>query len=224
MEKLIKIIISIIILVTLLLLNVVFWGSSDNFYSQIHKDLEIKSKVITSQNQLDYINQEFTDYLKFKRNNLNIKIEVNNDIVEVFNDKEISHMKDVKNLFKIAYILILVGLITVTITMFFLLKKKKIRYIYNVVKSSLIIATLITLIFALVFTVGFNVFWHYFHKVFFTNDLYLLNPKTDFLIQIMPLDFFIKMSIRILISFYISQIVILLISKIGVVFYDKNRS
>ena len=35
-----------------------------------------------------------------------------------------------------------------------------------------------------------------FHRVAFTNDGWLLNPGTDMLIRLMPVDFFISLGIR----------------------------
>jgi integral membrane protein (TIGR01906 family) len=223
-KKLTTLYISLVILVTLLLINIVYWGTNSNYYSKIHRDLAIDSKVVTTQDQLDYINQEFTNYLKFRRDNLYINIELKDEVVTVFNEKEISHMRDVKDLFAISYGLIIAGLIVLIITIYYNTKKSRFDFIYKIVKTSLFTTTLIAIAFAIIFTTSFDTFWHYFHKVFFTNDLYLLNPKTDFLIQIMPLDFFIKISIRILSSFYIIHVLLLILSKLGVVYSAKNRS
>jgi len=223
-KKLTTLFISLVILITLLLINIVYWGTNSNYYSKIHRDLAIDSKVITTQDQLDYINKEFTDYLKFRRDNLYINIELKDEVVTVFNEKEISHMKDVKDLFAISYGLIIAGFIVLVITIYYNIKKNRYDFIYKTVKTSLFITTLIVISFAIIFTTSFDTFWHYFHKVFFTNDLYLLNPKTDFLIQIMPLDFFIKISIRILSSFYIMHVLLLILSKLGAVLHVKNRS
>ena len=38
---------------------------------------------------------------------------------------------------------------------------------------------------------GFDSFFIGFHKLFFDNDLWLLNPQTDLLIALMPTPFFI---------------------------------
>ena len=38
----------------------------------------------------------------------------------------------------------------------------------------------------------FNSLFVLFHKVAFTNDLWLLNPQTDLLIRLMPIEFFIS--------------------------------
>ena len=40
-------------------------------------------------------------------------------------------------------------------------------------------------------TVDFDGLFWYFHQAVFTNDLWLLNPETDLLVALMPLEFFI---------------------------------
>ena len=40
--------------------------------------------------------------------------------------------------------------------------------------------------------IDFNSLFILFHQVAFTNDLWLLNPQTDLLIRLMPLEFFIS--------------------------------
>ncbi|HSN67432.1 MAG TPA: DUF1461 domain-containing protein, partial [Fusibacter sp.] len=52
--------------------------------------------------------------------------------------------------------------------------------------SLIALGTLIALYF-----IDFDWAFRKFHEIFFTNDLWLLDPKTDRLIQMMPLEFFI---------------------------------
>jgi len=45
--------------------------------------------------------------------------------------------------------------------------------------------------------VDFHSLFTLFHHMFFTNDLWLLNPKQDLLLQLMPTSFFIEYAARI---------------------------
>ena len=40
--------------------------------------------------------------------------------------------------------------------------------------------------------IDFNRLFVLFHKIAFTNDLWLLNPRTDLLIRLMPIEFFVS--------------------------------
>lgn len=218
-----KTLIALIILITLLLVNIIYWGTNSSFYTELQKELSISQKTVVSQSQLEYINQEFTKYLLLRRDDLNIIITLEDEAVLIFNEREIAHMKDVKFLFKVAYFLIIIGLFLIFIKIFNYYKSKYIERIYYDIRRSLIVTTIISIIFAFIFTTNFDLFWDYFHQIFFSNDLYLLNPKTDFLIQMMPLDFFISMSTRILLSFYILHIIILFLTRMGVSYYGKKN-
>ncbi len=45
--------------------------------------------------------------------------------------------------------------------------------------------------------VDFNAFWINFHKLFFTNDLWLLDPAKSVLINMVPSQFFFDLVMRI---------------------------
>ena len=49
----------------------------------------------------------------------------------------------------------------------------------------------------------FTAFWTNFHRLFFSNDLWLLNPATDRMIQMFPEPFFFAMVSRIVLAFAI---------------------
>ena len=53
-----------------------------------------------------------------------------------------------------------------------------------------ILATVTVLI--ILACVDFNSLFVLFHRIAFTNDLWLLNPQTDLLIRLMPIEFFIS--------------------------------
>ena len=52
-------------------------------------------------------------------------------------------------------------------------------------------------VFALWAAIDFNSAFNFFHRILFTNDLWLLNPETDLLIRICPSSMFESMGLRI---------------------------
>ena len=48
---------------------------------------------------------------------------------------------------------------------------------------------------------GFDDFWTHFHQLFFDNDLWLMDPATDFMIRICPAGLFEELIGRILLWF-----------------------
>ena len=55
-------------------------------------------------------------------------------------------------------------------------------------------------------SVDFDAFWTAFHHVAFRNDLWLLNPSTDLMINLFPAAFFSKLVFRIVMMFAIGFI------------------
>lgn len=225
-KKLYKLIVTTTILITILLINVFFWGTNSSYYSKLQRDLAISSNTgMASQHNLEIINRRLTNYLKLKQDDLNFTIKIDGEEVGVFNQKEMLHMEDVKFLFVLMYFIIGIGFLTLAIVIVHHLKNRNIKIIYQDFRRSLITACIISLIVLLLFLTDFELFWDYLHRILFNNDLYLLNPETDFLIQMMPIDFFIAMSTRIVVSFFITHVFSMALLKIGVIYNDKgNRS
>ena len=58
------------------------------------------------------------------------------------------------------------------------------------------------------FMADFTTCFTIFHEIFFTNDLWLFDPATDYMIRMLPEGFFFSMVFRILQYFILSQILI----------------
>ena len=65
----------------------------------------------------------------------------------------------------------------------------------------------------------FSKYFIVFHHIFFDNDLWILNPATDLLINIVPEPFFMDTALRIGITFGLMVVAFLVIS-----FYLWKRS
>ena len=62
----------------------------------------------------------------------------------------------------------------------------------------------------------FNGFWTTFHQVFFSNDLWLLNPYTDLMINLFPEAFFNHLVVRIILwflAFYVPAALIAIVNQ-----------
>ena len=85
-------------------------------------------------------------------------------------------------------------------------------FVFAVYRRTLIFAILFLLLVvglgAAIVASDFTHYWTIFHKIFFTNDLWLLNPRTDLLINIVPEEFFVALVSRCAIRYVISLIVL----------------
>ncbi len=194
--------IAIAFLILGLLLTDIFWVAFDiNHYKREYAKLGISES--TGMNSEDLLNttHELLDYIRGKREDLKISAVVHGQERLVFNQREIDHMVDVKDLFSLAFNLrwISFGIFALFFSILAKLKgKDAIRNLcitYLVVLAVLMVIAIVLIAFIFI---DFTAVWDQFHYIFFDNDLWLLNPDTDIMIQMVPEMFFYDTVMRIL--------------------------
>ena len=197
----------VLIMVFTILFSVFTVVNTNSFYSQQYREIGADKSTGVSLENLDQITTMLLDYLNDRRDNLDMQVEKFGQMKQVFDDRETSHMVDVKNLYAFFAKVMCITLIASLAIMIYLLKKDgKAQFFVGAVKgykSALIIAVILCVIFATAFTVGFNSFWTLFHEVMFTNDLWLLDPRISTMINMYPLPFWLAMCTVILQRFAI---------------------
>lgn len=145
-----------------------------------------------------------------KENTLNLfdyfqgKGELNNN----FNEKEKLHLEDVKVLInKFLFIFYILSFIFIFSLIYLLYKKD-----FKTISFNFITGGCLTLLIILIFYLfDFSNLFYNFHLLMFSNDLWLLNPETDLLINIFTESFFFNFFKRIILnSSIISSILILI--------------
>lgn len=132
-----------------------------------------------------------TDYLAGWRGPFQYIYTVDGTEYAAFNQKEQHHMADVQDLFrlcrKIAYGSLAVYAVLRLIQLAWCPKLN-----YRLIHAILLIELILTLIVVTQAVTNFDSLFVQFHKLAFTNDLWLLDPRTDLLIRLMPIEFFIS--------------------------------
>ena len=160
------------------------------------------------------VTHEMMDYLRGNREDLVVDTIVDGQEREFFNGKEKAHMSDVQGLFLAGIDLRLIATAAFVISCIVLIFSK--ADWKRILPRSFVMGTgvfaLVISIFAVLVATDFNKYFLLFHELFFTNDLWILNPKTDLLIRMLPEGFFFDMVIRIGVVFATSLLLLLLIS------------
>jgi len=180
----ISIVFSVLLAVHMIISFIMFVGLDPEIYktAQVADDVALNAEM--QQETLDLATVGLIDYMDGQRDDLVI-MSPEKEGHELFNSKEKAHMIDVKNLFVLGkkvnnalFIILLLMLV------FYLgydrLGMKKYFMKYCAITLSIILG--IWLIIAVIAMIDFSSFWTAFHKIFFTNDLWMLNPSTDLLI------------------------------------------
>lgn len=120
-----------------------------------------------------------------------------------FNEKEVLHMRDVVMLFDYARIVkYTCGAVAIAILIYLSAKGEK-KLIGKTLLFGLFSNHILLLILGIMISTNFNKYFIIFHEIFFSNDLWLLDPNTDLMIQMLPEPFFSGMAVKIGLLFFI---------------------
>jgi integral membrane protein (TIGR01906 family) len=210
---------SIIIIFTISLFLVLLFTSIQvvafnlDYYESQYNKRNIANNVGMKQEELMKVTYNMLEYLKDNRDNLDIHAMVNGEVSEVFGNREKRHMMDVKTLFLTAMSMRNYSLIILCISLLYFLKYKYIglKALACVKYTYISVLGFITLL-CTILLINFNRYFTIFHHIFFSNDLWILNPKEDILINIVPETFFFETAIIILAIFSFTLILIIFIA------------
>ena len=165
-------------------------GTDDGLYFKLQMEAGVLPGAGISESELRTLDGQLADCL---RGNMAPLSEAG-----VFNDREMAHMADCQRLFallrKVRSRLIPWAVLLIVGGAYLLQNRRKAR-------RCAWLAPLILLIplgaFALWAAIDFDGAFTFFHRLLFTNDLWLLDPRTDLLIRICPENMFANMGLRI---------------------------
>lgn len=207
-----KFIIAVFLPVVILFTVLELYSYNLNFYMSSYKKNNVSQITGMDEKDLKRVTIKIMDYLKNKEDNLEIEVHIRGELREAFGEREKLHMVDVKKLFLNGYIIRNTGIILLVLsTIIILIKSQKpIKDMLTSLLYSGILSFLIVIVIYILTKIDFDKYFTYFHEIFFNNDLWLLDPD-ELLIQLVPLEFFIDITTRIIgwflgIEFLISSI------------------
>ena len=135
------------------------------------------------------------------------------DVLYGFGDTEQAHMADCRALFMLdRTVLIVAGALSLALLIAAILQRNRRVWKGAAIGFSAVMG-LVALV-AIAAAVDFDRLFVLFHHLAFTNDLWLLNPKTDLLIRLMPTDFFMAYAAILGVSWLAFMALMLLLSVI----------
>lgn len=192
LKKILGITFFLSIFTLLLFTSIIFNATNLKFYEKQYTRLHLGDELkISKQEYVDATN-DLIQYANGKRAEITIQATIDGKYQPVFNEKEKAHMVDVKALLqglKHATIVILTIMFVILLFVYIKIKKETIRLVTTYKEALFIFLTVLIGLTVLIIT-EFDQFWTWFHQLFFTNDLWLLDPRTDFMIRMFPLELF----------------------------------
>lgn len=176
---------------------VAYWTPDyfEHEYTKYHVDQAVHMEM----DDLLDVTDEMMAYLRGRRDDLHVPTVVDGQPREFFNAREIAHMEDVRGLFLggLALRRICLALAAACILGLYLLKAPVRKVLPRMLCAGTVLFLGLTALLAAVISTDFTKYFIIFHKIFFRNDLWILNPETDLLINIVPEPFFMDTAARI---------------------------
>ena len=193
--------ITIGIVATVAIINYV--SSDYRWYSREYDKYNICETMNTEKTELGKATEKMVGYLKGSEENLDVEVVVDGQTREFFNDREKAHMEDVKAIYnKLAKIRNYCMVIAIGGGVYFTFAKRGsgVKYADYAPKAFGItgLVFLVAMVIAFIaLKTNFGSLFTVFHEKLFTNDLWLLDPSTDLLINMLPEGFFMDTALRI---------------------------
>jgi len=201
--------------------------NDEDWFRRTYEKLGTAERMGMNSNDLIASMNRLIDYMEDRADDIKITVTVNGEKVQMFNERETSHMVDVKVLY--------LSWRTARSAMFFLgvlfliaaaLLQKRREAAATYAKGFLIgmgVFFLAILALGLWAAADFDSFWVAFHKLFFSNDLWQLDPDTSRMINMCPEALFSSIILRFTIFFLVAAGAIASVSAVYLAYRHRRH-
>jgi integral membrane protein (TIGR01906 family) len=161
-------------------------------YSFDHYDAEARTGV--ARRELDFAARDLVRYFSDDRPTIQTLVTQDGRPVPLYNERETSHLRDVKDLFRTVFRAqeaSLTFVLAYVVGILVWASEASLRLLARTVLGASLFTLALLGLAAVGALVGFDDLWTRFHLLAFTNDLWKLDPDTDHLIQMFPEGFWL---------------------------------
>ncbi len=196
----------IVLAVFLTSFQVAVYGDQEyRFYEKMYEKYHVTDDLNMKLENVMDVTEYMMAYLIGEEEELSIVTDVDGREQDFFNEQDRLHMADVRGLFlgglRLRNMLVVAAVILIVILA--LLKTELWKLLGKAYMRALLVFVGCALLLAVGCAIDFTACFTLFHKLFFTNDLWLFDPATDYMIRMLPEGFFLSMAVRIGIFFLI---------------------
>jgi integral membrane protein (TIGR01906 family) len=177
----------------LLVTGTICWEVNElRLYEYGFNKYEISQATGLDSQQLRTVAQHLIDYFDLRTNTAQITVDKGGEKLNLFNERELIHLGDVKNLIQRDYWVqrvVFLLMAVCALALFFGFKSGWRMLVRGLFWGSFITVGLM-IILALWAFFGFERFFILFHVVSFSNQYWMLDPARDYLIRLFPEGFF----------------------------------
>jgi integral membrane protein (TIGR01906 family) len=147
--------------------------------------------------QLGRIADAFVAYFQAPRGQIQMQVTAFGQPRPLFNDREVAHMEDVQALiqFFLRMQLIAAAVVVVRLGFTIVVDRSAVPLGRDMLWSTGLMVALVILV-GVLSLLDFDALWTRFHQIAFRNDLWQLDPSSDYLIMLFPEPFWFAATIR----------------------------
>lgn len=201
----------------LILGNVEYITKSDWLYSYDWWRNGIPERSGLPVSELDSGADQIKDYFINDEEFLDLRVNYRGELVSLYSEREILHMVDVKALMQGVFTLVRVtgGIaLLIAVAGLFYYRGQFWARAMLALRWSALGSGLLVGVFSIAVIINFDWVFTQFHFLSFANDLWLLNPRTDYLLIMFPQRFFFEATVI---------IAVLSVAQFAVLMYAVNR-
>jgi integral membrane protein (TIGR01906 family) len=177
----------------LLVTSTICWEVNElRLYEYGFDKYEISQATGLDSQQLRTVAQHLIDYFDLRANTAQIMVDKGGEKLKLFNERELIHLEDVRNLIQRDYWVqrvVFLLMAVCALALFFGFKSGGRMLVRGLFWGSFITVGLM-IILALWAFFGFERFFILFHLISFSNQYWMLDPARDYLIRLFPEGFF----------------------------------
>lgn len=200
--------------------------SDYGYFEKEYEKYQVQDNLSMEMDDIMTVTRHMMDYLRGREDSMQISVRINGQTRNFFNDQDLFHMAEVKNLFLGMYRLrtgaVLVLLVSLAVLFAARAERKTLFLCFQAgLGLFLVLAATLGILVAVNFSQAFVVF----HHIFFDNDLWLFDPATDLMINMLPEGLFLDFTVRILTLFvlFLAAFEILLLAAFRICRKKKTR-
>ena len=170
------------------------------FYEKEYEKYQVTEALDMEMDDVMTVTKYMMSYLKGKEETLSIESTIEGKKRDFFNEQDRFHMGEVQNLFLKGIWLRRIAIVILVSAFVVLRWKDKEEWKVKLAKTyEWTLGVTVLLFGALGITISMNFArcFTIFHEIFFDNDLWLFDARTDYMIRMLPEGFFFDMVIRI---------------------------
>jgi integral membrane protein (TIGR01906 family) len=191
----IMLVLAIPVLIVSVAVNI--FARSEGLYSGGFAKYQISAHTGISNPQLEDIARGMVDYFDGKVQSPQVEVDINGKTRPVYSQKELIHLEDVRKIIDIFKMLEILSLIIFLGMGLYMFLKFGVSPLLKVLQAGAVVTIVLLGSVMLWALIDFNSIFYFFHILSFSNDLWLLDPATDYLIMMFPSGFFFDAAILI---------------------------